>query len=81
MAKDGSFAIFYIDKNYDPYVAEDLFYIIRLPFMYIAQLRNKYVLHSASFLYKEKGLGCLPILQELENPHTRTFGKTFKCFF
>jgi hypothetical protein len=54
LQKDGTCAHFYIQAPFRGTLPEDLFHAIRLVFLYLAQLRGQFVLHSASILYNGK---------------------------
>jgi hypothetical protein len=54
MQKDGALAHFYVQPPFRGTLPEDLFHAIRLAFLYLAQLRGQFVLHSASILYNGK---------------------------
>lgn len=50
--KDGSLAVLYRMPDPDDEHIEDLFHALRFAFLILAQQRDLYVLHSASFLYR-----------------------------
>ena len=52
--KDGSLAVLYRMPDPDDEHIEDLFHALRFAFLILAQQRDLYVLHSASFLYRER---------------------------
>lgn len=58
LTRDGSRATFYVNHFSAPQEAErlryDLFHAIRLSFLYLAQRRGCFALHSASILYRDR---------------------------
>lgn len=54
LKKDGSYARIYCKNAEDPSISENIFHIIRHLFLYLAQKRGLFAIHSASILYKEK---------------------------
>lgn len=54
LTKNGAYACFYCASPYTPSLSEDLFHAIRLAYLYLAQKRGLFALHSASILYKDK---------------------------
>ncbi len=49
--KDGSRADFYIKSATDGTLADDMFHAIRLVFLYLAQKKGMFAIHSASIIY------------------------------
>lgn len=54
LTKDGADARYYCCPPYTENFRQDLFHAIRLSFLYLAQLHDMVVLHSASLLYRGK---------------------------
>lgn len=54
LAKDGSYARIHLQNPEDPFVSENIFHVIRHLFLYTAQKRGLFALHSASILYQGK---------------------------
>lgn len=54
MSQNGAYARFYCALPYDQSWSDELFHAIRLTFLYFAQKRGLFALHSASILYKGK---------------------------
>lgn len=54
LSNDGTYARIYCTGNADSDTREQIFHVIRHLFLYRAQKDHKFVLHSASILYKEK---------------------------
>ena len=54
LTKDGSDARYFCCPPYTESLQQDLFHAIRLSFLYLAQLHDMVVLHSASLLYRGK---------------------------
>ncbi|MCM1542355.1 MAG: PqqD family protein [Blautia sp.] len=54
LTKDGADACYYCCPPYTENLRHDLFHAIRLSFLYLAQLHNMVVLHSASLLYRDR---------------------------
>lgn len=54
LSKDGSAVDFYCLPPFTDQFREDLFHAIRFPFLYLAQKYDRVVLHSASFLYRDR---------------------------
>ncbi len=54
LTKDGTDARYYCCPPYTESFRQDLFHAIRLSFLYLAQLHDMVVLHSASLLYQGK---------------------------
>lgn len=54
MTPDGSYARFYCSPEMTTQNKENLFHAIRLVFLYLAQQKGRFAIHSASILYKEK---------------------------
>lgn len=54
LTKDGSDACYYCRAPHTGQLQQDLFHAIRLSFLYLAQLHNMVVLHSASLLYRDR---------------------------
>ncbi len=54
LKNDGSRADFYIKPPIDDTLTTDMFHAIRLVFLYLAQKRGMFAMHSASILYKGK---------------------------
>jgi len=54
LTKDGADARYYCCPPYTESIRQDLFHAIRLSFLYLAQLHDMVVLHSASLLYRDK---------------------------
>lgn len=54
LSKDGSTVDFYCHPPYTDDLREELFHAIRLPFLYLTQRHRMAVLHSASFLYRDR---------------------------
>ena len=54
LTKDGTDARYYCHPPYTESFRQDLFHAIRLSFLYLAQLHDMVVLHSASLLYQDK---------------------------
>lgn len=52
LKKDGSRADFYIKSATDDSLADDMFHAIRLVFLYLAQKKGMFAIHSASIVYK-----------------------------
>lgn len=52
LTKDGASACYYCCPPYTESFRQDLFHAIRLSFLYLAQLHDMIVLHSASLLYQ-----------------------------
>ncbi len=52
MSNDGSMVTIYAPKA--PDLTYHLFHAIRLPFLFLAEKNNKYAIHSASILYKDR---------------------------
>lgn len=54
LSKDGADSRYYCRPPYTEHFRQDLFHAIRLSFLYLAQLHDMVVLHSASLLYRDK---------------------------
>ena len=54
MALDGSYVRFYCSDAVTDQTTEDLFHAIRLFFLFLAQQKGLFAIHSASILYREK---------------------------
>ena len=54
LTKDGTDARYYCHPPYSERFRQDLFHAVRLSFIYLAQLHDMVVLHSASLLYQGK---------------------------
>lgn len=54
LTKDGTDAHYYCCPPYTEDLRQDLFHAIRLSFLYLAQLHDMVVLHSASLLYQDR---------------------------
>lgn len=54
LTKDGTDARYYCHPPYSERFQQDLFHAVRLSFLYLAQLHDMVVLHSASLLYQGK---------------------------
>lgn len=54
LTKDGTEACFYCCPPFTEDFRQDLFHAIRLSFLYLAQLHDMIVLHSASLLYRDR---------------------------
>lgn len=54
LTKDGSEACYYCRPPFTEAFQQDLFHAIRLSFLYLAQLHDMIVLHSASLLYRDR---------------------------
>lgn len=54
LTKDGADARYYCCPPYTETLRQDLFHAIRLSFLYLAQLHDMMVLHSASLLYRDR---------------------------
>lgn len=54
LTKDGTEACYFCRPPYTESLQQDLFHAIRLSFLYLAQLHDMVVLHSASLLYQGK---------------------------
>lgn len=74
MKADGSFACIYYRLPMTEEEQDSLFLAIRPVFLFLAQKKGMFVLHSASLLYLEKH-GCFPVRREWENRLIWHFGK------
>lgn len=54
MTFDGSYVRVYCQPVHTSNVSDDLFHALRLFFLYLAQKKGRFALHSASILYREK---------------------------
>ena len=54
MSLDGSYVRFYCTPETSESAQENIFHAIRLFFLFVAQKHEKFAIHSASILYKEK---------------------------
>ena len=54
LSLDGKKAVYYCKPPYTEALRQDLFHAIRLSFLYLAQLNDMIILHSASLLYRDK---------------------------
>ena len=54
LKKDGSMAVFYTSPPFDEAFRVRFFQALRLPFLYLAEKRGMYALHSASILYENR---------------------------
>jgi hypothetical protein len=54
LAKDGTRADFYVTLPATEALVFDLFHAIRLMFLYLAQKRGRFAIHSASILYRDR---------------------------
>ncbi len=52
--KSGTYAYFYCQPPFEKELAEELFHAIRFVYLYLAQKRGRFALHSASILYENK---------------------------
>lgn len=74
MKEDGSYARIYYRCPINEEEQDSLFLAIRPVFLFLAQRRGMFALHSASLLYLEKP-GCFPVRRGWENQPTRHSGK------
>ena len=54
VSKDGADAVFYCDPPVDERLEYQFFLALRLTFLYLAQTRRMYAIHSASILYRDR---------------------------
>ncbi len=52
--KSGTYACFYCQPPFGKELAEELFHAVRFVYLYLAQKRGLFALHSASILYRDK---------------------------